>query len=134
MKKYFFLAVILFSSIVNIVAQETKDVPRLYWGYYHSDIDNDYLSKTSIARWVKGQVPIKIITTETATEIPVTKIELTVSAMQANKKSYTTDGDALSAEMKQALLNVNSGNMINIVAHFTNGKKPQSIRLEFAVE
>lgn len=135
MKKYFLLwLIIAVFSAGNISAQEIADKPRLYWGYYHNDIDNDYLSKTSLSRWIRGNVPVKIITTVEAIEIPVNKTELVISNMKKEQQKYTVQGGALSDEMKQALSNANSGDMINIIAYFTNNKKEENLRLEFAVE
>jgi len=134
MKRYILFAVILLVGVVNVLAQEVEDKPRIYWGYYHNDIDNDYLSKTSVARWIKGKVPVKIITTVAAIEIPINKIELTVSQLKKEPAKYTVQGSELSEEMKQALLNAASGDMINIIAHFKSNKKAESSRLEFAIE
>ncbi len=134
MKRYILLAVILFVGVVNVLAQEVEGKPRLYWGYYHSDIDNDYLSKTSVARWIRGNVPVKIITTVEAVEIPINKVELVISNMKKEQQKYTVQGDALSDEMKQAISNAGSGDMINIIAYFTNNKKEENLRLEFAIE
>jgi hypothetical protein len=134
MKKYILFAVVLLVGVANVLAQETADKPRLYWGYYHSDIDNDYLSKASVARWIRGKVPVKVITTVAATEIPIDKLELTIAQLKKEPVKYTTQGTELSEEMKQALQNAASGDMINIIAHFSSNKKAESIRLAFAIE
>jgi hypothetical protein len=134
MKTYILFAVMLLVGVVNVLAQEIEDKPRLYWGYYHNDIDNDYLSKTSVARWIRGRVPVKVITTVAATEIAIDKIVLTISQLKKEPVKYATQGSELSEEMKQALLNAASGDMINITAHFNHNKKAESIRLEFAIE
>jgi hypothetical protein len=135
MKKFLFSVLFFVSVIINMAySQEAKDLPRLYWGMYHSDIDNDYLNKTSITRWTKAAVPFRIITTQNATEIKVEKIEVTIAKPKSNKLAFTCAGNIISEEMKQALLAAATGDMITITAYYNNDKGSANIQLMFAVE
>jgi hypothetical protein len=134
MKSFFVLVFISFVSLYRLVAQPTEDKPRLYWGYYHNDIDNDYLSKKSVSRWVKANLPLKVITTVKAEEIKVYKIELTISQIKQPPQKYISEGDLLSEEMKKAFENINSGDAVTLKAYFKFGNKAETLQLEFAIE
>lgn len=134
MKKLIVLVLISFVSFYQLVAQNTEDKQRLYWGYYHSDIDNDYLSKKSVMRWVKANLPLKVITTVNAEEIKVYKIELIVSEIKRTVKTYSAESDTLSEEMKKAFENLNSGDAVTLKAYFKVKEKTETLQLEFAIE
>jgi hypothetical protein len=135
MKKYLFSVLFFVIVIVNMAySQEAKDLPRLYWGMYHSDMDNDYLNKTSITRWAKAAVPFRIITTENAKEQTVFNITIEIAKPKSVKKTYKNEGNTISEEMKQALLNVASGDMVLITAYFAQAGKQANKQLIFAVE